>query len=183
MKSSVLMFALLTILGHADTHAGVGDTDFHGGRGGQIVRVTTLAADGPGSLRAAIETAGPRIVVFEVGGVIDLKRESLRVLEPNLTIAGQTAPTPGITLIRGGMKISAPQVVVEHLRIRPGEAGMGKHSGWEVDGISTQGGAHDVLIRQCSLTWATDENASASGPRFEGGSLDEPRIACASRII
>src|SRR5882724_10200 len=43
-----------------------------GGRGGQIIRVTTLAASGPGSLREALEASGPRIVVFEVGGVIDL---------------------------------------------------------------------------------------------------------------
>lgn len=182
MKSPVLTSALLAILVHANARAGAVDGDFRGGSGGQIVRVTTLAADGPGSLRAVMAMAGPRIVVFEVGGVIDLKRESLRVLEPNLTIAGQTAPTPGITLIRGGMTISAPQVIVEHLRIRPGEAGMGKRSGWEVDGISTQGGAHDVLIRQCSLTWATDENASASGPRFEGGSLEQWREHTSHRI-
>src|SRR5690242_2304399 len=43
-----------------------------GGRGGQILRVTNLNADGPGSFRAAVEARGPRIVVFEVGGVIDL---------------------------------------------------------------------------------------------------------------
>ncbi len=48
-----------------------------GGRGGQIIRVTNLDASGPGSLRAAIEAEGPRIVVFEVGGVIDLGRQTL----------------------------------------------------------------------------------------------------------
>ena len=50
-----------------------------GGRGGKILRVTTLAADGPGSLKAAIDTPGPRIIVFEVGGVIDMGRQSLEV--------------------------------------------------------------------------------------------------------
>ncbi len=63
-----------------------------GGRGGKIIRVTSLAADGPGTLKAAIETKGPRIVVIEVGGVIDLQRTSLEIKEPFLTIAGQTAP-------------------------------------------------------------------------------------------
>src|SRR3954466_8105350 len=67
-----------------------------GGRGGKILRVTTLKADGPGSLRAAIQTPGARIVVFEVGGAIDLDRSVLDVREPFLTIAGQTAPSPGI---------------------------------------------------------------------------------------
>jgi hypothetical protein len=73
-----------------------------GRRGGAIVRVTNLNADGPGSLKAALETKGPRIVVFEVGGVIDLGRTTLEITEPYLTIAGQTAPSPGITIIRGG---------------------------------------------------------------------------------
>src|SRR5215831_15915515 len=70
--------------------------DTPGGRGGKIIRVTNLNADGPGSLKAAIEEKGPRIVVFEVGGVIDLHRSVLKVREPYLTIAGQTAPSPGI---------------------------------------------------------------------------------------
>src|SRR5437868_4048348 len=63
-----------------------------GGRGGALLRVTTLAASGPGSLAAAVATAGPRIVVFEVGGVIDLGRTVIDVRAPYLTIAGQTAP-------------------------------------------------------------------------------------------
>ena len=69
-----------------------------GGRGGEIIRVTNLNAEGPGSFRAAVETKGPRIVVFEVGGVIDLGARTLTIREPFLTIAGQTAPSPGITL-------------------------------------------------------------------------------------
>src|SRR4051812_26070272 len=58
-----------------------------GGRGGKIIRVTTLAADGPGSFVEAIETKGPRIVVFEVGGIIDLQQHELKITEPFLTIA------------------------------------------------------------------------------------------------
>src|SRR5580765_3282478 len=72
------------------------------GVSGSVLRVTTLAADGPGSLRRALQTPGPRLVVFEVGGVIDLGGESLSIREPELTVAGQTAPDPGITLVRGG---------------------------------------------------------------------------------
>ncbi len=156
--------------------------DIEGGRVGRILRVTTLAADGPGSLREAIATQGARIVVFEVGGVIDLKRQSLRIVHPELTIAGQTAPSPGITLIRGGIEIHTHQVIIEHLRVRPGEAGMRKGSGWEVDAIATKGGAHDVLIAHCSLTWATDENVSASGPRFDGKDVAAWRRATSHRV-
>src|SRR5687768_16741984 len=63
-----------------------------GGRGGEIVRVTTLAPTGPGSFLEAVKKAGPRIVVFEVGGVIDLSESTVKITEPFLTIAGQTAP-------------------------------------------------------------------------------------------
>lgn len=145
-----------------------------GGRGGAIIRVTTLAGSGPGSLRAAIETPGPRIVVFEVGGVIDLERRTLKIKEPFLTIAGQTAPSPGITLVRGGIDIAGHDVVIRHIRVRPGEAEQAKGSGWDEDSISTQGGAR-VIVDHCSLTWGTDENLSASGPRFSGVTPDDWR--------
>nr|WP_277923947.1 pectate lyase [Sphingomonas hankookensis] len=138
-----------------------------GGRGGRILRVTTLAADGPGSLKAALEAKGPRIVVFEVGGVIDLGRSTLTITEPFLTIAGQTAPSPGITLIRGGIDIRAHDVIVRHLRVRPGLDGQPKRSGWEVDAMNTVS-AHNVIVDHCTMSWALDENLSASGPRFTG---------------
>src|SRR5690606_7074454 len=153
-----------------------------GGRGGALVRVTTLAAEGPGSFREAVERPGPRIVVFEVGGVIDLGRKDIAIREPYLTIAGQTAPSPGITLIRGGLAILTHDVIVQHIRIRPGEAGAEKMSGWEVDALTTGGGAHDVIVDHCSLTWATDENLSASGPRFAGNSPEEWRTNASRRV-
>jgi hypothetical protein len=152
-----------------------------GGRGGELLRVRNLDGSGPGSLRAALEADGPRIVVFEVGGVIDLDRQTLRVRNPYLTVAGQTAPSPGITLIRGGMDIGTHDVVIQHLRIRPGEAGAAKGSDWGEDGISTAS-ARDVIVDHCSLSWATDENLSASGPRFTGNTPKEWRQGTSHRI-
>ncbi|MBS0411186.1 MAG: pectate lyase [Proteobacteria bacterium] len=139
-----------------------------GGRGGRIIRVTNLNADGPGSLREAVEAKGPRIVVFEVGGVIDLNQKTLTVKEPFLTIAGQTAPSPGITLIRAGIDVDSHDVIIQHLRVRPGDAGAPKKSGWEEDAFSTVGAAYNVIVDHCTLTWGTDENMSASGKRFIG---------------
>lgn len=66
-----------------------------GGRGGRVIKVTTLSAKGPGSLDEAFRAKGPRIVVFDVSGVI---RGNFIVTEPNLTVAGQTAPGAGITI-------------------------------------------------------------------------------------
>lgn len=153
-----------------------------GGRGGKVIRVTTLAASGPGSLRAALETPGARIVVFEVGGVIDLARANLAIREPHLTLAGQTAPAPGITLIKGGIGVGTHDVIIQHIRVRPGEAGAAKHSDWEVDGLSTGGGARDVIVDHCSFSWATDENLSASGPRFKGAGAAQWREGTSHRI-
>lgn len=143
-------------------------TATQGGRGGEIVRVTNLAAEGPGSFAAALQARGPRLVVFEVGGVIDLAGRPISLKEPFVTIAGQTAPSPGITLIRGGINIATHDVIIRHLRVRPGESGHTPKSGWEIDAVSTVA-ASRVIVDHCSCTWATDENLSASGPRHDGG--------------
>jgi hypothetical protein len=143
-------------------------SDTPGGRGGQVIKVTNLNASGPGSFAAALQAKGPRIVVFEVGGVIDLNATVLRIAEPFVTVAGQTAPAPGITLIRGGVNIATHDVVLQHLRVRAGDVGRPKKSGWEVDSMGTIA-AWNVVVDHCSLAWSTDENLSASGPRFDGG--------------
>ena len=153
-----------------------------GGRGGQIVRVTNLNATGPGSLRAAVETKGPRIVVFEVGGNIDLGESTLHIDEPFLTIAGQTAPSPGITIVRGkGVAIGTHDVVVQHIRVRSGDSGKPKAGGWSTDALRTEK-ASDVIVDHCSLYWATNKIIAASGPRFEGSTPDEWRAHTAHRI-
>ena len=128
-----------------------------------------------------LEAEGPRIVEFAVAGVIDLGRKALKLAQPFVTVRGETAPSPGITLIRSGLTIQTHNVVLRHLRVRPGEAGAAKTSGWECDGISAYRG-HDVVVDHCSCTWATDENLSASGPRFDGAAPDDWRAATSHRI-
>ncbi|MDO8544562.1 MAG: hypothetical protein Q7S40_29325 [Opitutaceae bacterium] len=153
-----------------------------GGRGGKILRVTTLAASGPGSFAEAVNSPGPRIVVFEVGGVIDLASATIRIKPPFLTIAGQTAPSPGITFIRGGMLIDAHDVIVQHIRVRPGEAGRAKKSGWEIDGLSTLQGARNIIVDHCSFTWAVDENLSVSGKFFVGKTVADWQRDASQRV-
>lgn len=144
-----------------------------GGRGGRTIRVTNLNADGPGSFLEAVHAKGPRTVVFDVGGVIDLGKKAIKITEPFITISGATAPSPGITFIRGGINIVTHDVVVRHIRVRPGDTGAAGKSGWEVDGMATS--SYNIIVDHCSCTWATDENLSASGPRFDGGNVNEWR--------
>jgi hypothetical protein len=128
----------------------------------KVLRVTSLAATGEGSLREALKVSGPRIIVFEVEGVIDLDLHGLDMIEPNLIVAGQTAPSPGITLIRGGLRIRSAHTLIQHLKVRPGDADQPKAQGWEPDGMTTSGGPVDVWVDHCSCTWAVDENLSAT---------------------
>jgi hypothetical protein len=138
-----------------------------GGLSGKVLRVTTLAAEGQGSLRAAIDAEGARLIVFEVGGVIDLRGQTLTVRHPHATIAGQTAPDPGITLIRGSLMVETHDVIIQHLAVRPGD-GNGAFAEWAPDALgvrrSKSGPVHDVVFEHCSATWAVDENLSTSGP-------------------
>ena len=156
--------------------------DATGGKGGKVIVVDNLNKEGKGSLAEAINSEGPRIIVFEAAGVIDLEGKSLRINKPFVTIAGQTAPSPGITIIKGGLEITTHEVIIQHIKVRPGEAGKAKKSGWEADGIATGGGAYNVIIDHCSCTWATDENLSASGPRFEGKNVEEWRKNTSHKI-
>jgi len=128
----------------------------------QVLKVTTLDPWGDGSLGEALRTKGPRLIVFEVGGVIDLNGKGLSLKEPDVYVAGQTAPEPGITLIRGGLSVESDRTVLQHIRVRPGDNGQAKKSGWEPDGITTSGGPGDVWIDHCSVTWSVDEGISAS---------------------
>ena len=153
-----------------------------GGAGGEVIRVTSLNSEGPGTLRAALQQSGPRVIVFEVAGVIDLGGQNISINEPFVSIAGQTAPSPGITLIKGGLIIRTHDVIVQHVRIRPGDLGEAPRSGRDIDAITTIS-AYNVVVDHCSLSWATDENLSASGPRFTGDTPDEWRKGTSHNIF
>jgi hypothetical protein len=134
-----------------------------GGRGGDVYHVTTLADDGEGSLRRGLESMrGPRTIVFDVGGTITLSK-GLAVRQERLTIAGETAPGNGVALIHYGLAIAAPQVIVRHLRVRPGDARLGRSRDGGFDGDAVSITASDVVLDHVSTSWGVDENLSVSG--------------------
>jgi hypothetical protein len=130
-----------------------------GGRGGAVIEVTNLDDSGPGSLRAAVEQAGPRTIVFRVGGTVKVERP-IRIRDPYITIAGQTAPGGGILLRNGRGNIEPPltvethEVVIRYLRLRPGPSAV---SSCCVDALGLRAGAHTVIIDHVSLSWGVDE--------------------------
>ena len=133
-------------------------TETIAGRGGQVIRVTNLNASGPGSLKAAIDTSGPRVVVFEVSGTIQVDSK-LTISNPYITIAGQTAPSPGITLRGATLCVRTHDVLIQHIRIRVGNQGGCWYK--TRDGIDMGGpNVHNLVIDHCSVSWATDENIS-----------------------
>lgn len=132
------------------------------GRGGKIIRVTNLNDSGPGSLRECVTTSGPRYCVFEVSGIITLER-NLVVTQPNVTIAGQTAPAPGIMLRGHALKISASDVVVRHIASRTGAENDGTDPSLKEPLIINGGDKliRNIVIDHCSISWAVDENISS----------------------
>ena len=124
-----------------------------GGRGGAVLRVTNLADSGPGSLRAAVETEGARTVVFDIGGTIRLA-SPLRIREPRITIAGQTAPGGGVTLRGQPLIVSADDVVVRYVRSRLGDEG-----GVEADAVTIDRGRR-IILDHVSASWSIDETLS-----------------------
>lgn len=123
-----------------------------GGRGGRVIEVTNLNDSGPGSFRAAVMAKGPRTVVFRVSGTIALESE-IKIREPFLTIAGQTAPGDGICVKNYQFNFDTQHLIIRHVRFRPGD-----EKGKEQDGFG--GGGDYIVVDHCSASWGVDETFS-----------------------
>jgi pectate lyase len=131
-----------------------------GGRGGRVIEVTNLNDGGPGSFRAALEAQGPRIVVFRIGGRIELK-SSVKIRNPYITIAGQTAPGDGITTSGEEVIVLAHDVIIRHMRFRLGDVEVQADGGDNRDALNfgnSKGETYNVIVDHVSASWAVDEN-------------------------
>ena len=132
-----------------------------GGRGGQVIEVTNLNDSGSGSLRACVESSGPRYCIFRVAGNIVLQ-SNLDIRNPFLTIAGQTAPGGGITVALANsmqgdgaeaFNLYTNDVVIRYIRVRPGAGGdttaiRGRSA------IGSSGSAYNIMIDHVSTSWS-----------------------------
>ena len=125
-----------------------------GGRGGRVFVVTNLNDSGPGSFREACEAGGPRIVVFNVAGIIRLK-ERIRIRAPYITIAGSTAPGDGVCIAGDTVELETHDVIIRHMRFRRGETWVGDRND-SIGGNPTG----NIMIDHVSASWGLDENMS-----------------------
>lgn len=124
-----------------------------------IYRIASLAASGSGSLREAMEATGCRVVVFETSGRIDLGFGAIQVTDGCLTVAGQTAPAPGIQIIQGSINLyTVSDVVLQHFRIYHGET----PSHIVQIPLFVQCGSHDIVIDHMTVMWGDSSNISLS---------------------
>src|ERR1041385_2574276 len=132
-----------------------------GGRGGKVIVVTNLNDSGPGSFRDACEAGGPRIVVFNVAGIIRLK-DRIRIRAPYITIAGNSAPGDGVCLAGNTVELETHDVIVRHVRFRRGETWVGDRND-SIGGNPTG----NIMIDHVSASWGLDENMSMYRHMYE----------------
>ncbi len=132
-----------------------------GGRGGKVYVVTSLEDSGPGTFREALEAAGPRIVIFNVSGIIRLK-EKIRVRAPYITISGATAPGDGVCVAGNTVELETHDIVIRHMRFRRGATSVTERN-------DSLGGnpVGNVILDHVSASWGLDENFSMYRHMFD----------------
>lgn len=146
-----------------------GGTFTFGGRGGKVYEVTSLADSGPGTLREACEAAGPRIVVFDVAGIIHLKTPII-VRAPYISIEGQSAPGDGVCVAGESFWINTHDVVIRYMRFRRGKTDVGRRD--DALGGNPVG---NVVVDHTSASWGLDENMSLYRHMYDPGDGSTPK--------
>ena len=155
-----------------------------GGRGGTIYHVTNLNDSGPGSLRNGVEQSGARIIVFDIAGDINLNDmifqggsqsagQSVSEAEENLTILGQTAPGPGITITGGGFLMRSSNTIIRYISARPNDPSNSSAKPFRIRNVHVGYNMQNIVLDHVTASHATDENISVGA---QNGTLSNVTI-------
>lgn len=136
-----------------------------GGRGKPVYIVSNLNNSGAGSFRQALEDTRDTdggIIVFSVSGTIVLTTKLDFRNQGNITIAGQTAPEGGITIVGSNSNArlefqNMDNFIIRYIRFRPNYP---EYPQTEQDALYLYN-CSNYIIDHCSISWGTDENADA----------------------
>lgn len=166
MSSALLLIASMHIQAQSIAFPGAEGFGKYttGGRGGEVIYVTNLNDDGPGSFRQAATKKNKRIILFQVAGTIRLQTKLS--INGNVTIAGQSAPGEGICLADQSVGLGGDNIIVRYMRFRLGD--KYQRVGGMVDGNGGDdafggGKRKNIIIDHCSMSWSNDEVFSIYG--------------------
>ena len=169
-RTTVLFLLLAVFTSHAQLPAFPGAEGFGkfttGGRCGEVYHVTNLDDSGPGSFRDAVSVSN-RIVVFDVGGVINISTRI--VIKKNIYIAGQTAPGGGITIYGNGVALNndSGNNIIRYIRIR-----MGKNGDSGKDALAVSAG-QNYILDNVSISWGKDGTVDVNGTGIDNLTLQD----------
>ena len=137
-----------------------------------VYKITSLADSGSGTLRNCIEAIGPRTCIFETSGSISLT-SVLEVKDPYITIAGQTAPSPGIFVRYKDFNVKTHDVLVQHIAFGVGDQDAKGNALLNGDGdsLGVKGSVYNVVLDHLAGVYGVDSTTviypSGTGPNIE----------------
>lgn len=142
---------------------GASATGARGYSGSESVCIVTNTNDsGAGSFRNCVEGSGKEgtYTVFQTSGVINLSSD-INITSSYQTIAGETSPG-GVSIEGGGVYIGsgateAHDIIIRHMRFRPGTDNYDGDGGSESQEAFGLDGSYNIILDHCSMSWSGDE--------------------------
>lgn len=172
---------------HAYTQAEIGRST--AGTTPAIIRVTNRNNSGAGSLRAALEASGPRIVVFDVGGRFPIT-DDITIVNRDLWVAGQTAPSQvmidNVSAGNHGVRLRASDLFIQHVIFWhsapvefPGEDNGNNDNAVMMSGAGVEETWNNVVIDHCFIGGGTDQVLLLFGQAVNDVTILDSIIGCA----
>lgn len=133
----------------------------------RILRVNSLSSANSGSGDAGTwryciarhqSLGGPSTIVFDVGGTIDLQGISSTCRGNLLTVAGESAPSPGIQIINATtFEFYGSDICVRHLTLRPRGSTNVNTNAIYFKADATSGSSYRLVADHLTTMWGPDQ--------------------------